>query len=145
MSLFFVGSMGGRSRAEAHLHDERVERSALSESVCVQQAGRLEASVLGEARKDALEVEYALENDLKSFGKGFTVLEKARAVGDWLCAWRPCGRVVQRPALKLGCCLQEFFPHHQDRMAGPVESFRWVRTLTEVLLRAGLAGHAAAR
>ncbi|KAK9833291.1 hypothetical protein WJX81_003704 [Elliptochloris bilobata] len=40
------------------------------------QAGRLEASVLGEARKDALQVEYALENDLTSFGKGFTVLEK---------------------------------------------------------------------
>ena len=44
----------------------------------MQQAGRLEASVLGEARKDALQVEYALENDLKSFGKGFTVIEKAR-------------------------------------------------------------------
>lgn len=41
------------------------------------QAGRLEASLAGEARKDALAVEYALENDLKSFGKGFTVLEKA--------------------------------------------------------------------
>ena len=41
------------------------------------QAGRLEASIAGEARKDALAVEYALENDLKSFGKGFTVLEKA--------------------------------------------------------------------
>jgi len=41
------------------------------------QAGWLEASIVGEARKDALSVEYALENDLKSFGKGFTVLEKA--------------------------------------------------------------------
>jgi hypothetical protein len=35
--------------------------------------------MLGEARKDAAAVEYALENDLTSFGKGFTVLEKARA------------------------------------------------------------------
>ena len=36
--------------------------------------------MLGEARKDAMQVEYALENDLMSFGKGFTVLEKARPV-----------------------------------------------------------------
>ena len=53
-------------------------KRAAQQSACARQAGRLEASVLGEARKDALEVEYALENDLKSFGKGFTVLEKAR-------------------------------------------------------------------
>ena len=56
--------------------------SASQQSACVPQAGRLEASVLGEARKDALQVEYALENDLKSFGKGFTVIEKARPSPD---------------------------------------------------------------
>lgn len=78
---------GGPIKRGARCAYEHVWLSASQQSACVPQAGRLEASVLGEARKDALQVEYALEDDLKSFGKGFTVLEKARPSRNWLCTW----------------------------------------------------------
>ena len=60
--------------------------------------------MLGEARKDALQVEYALENDLKSFGKGFTVLEKARPSPDQCRTWGTQDNIAQCPASVMGCC-----------------------------------------
>ena len=73
------------------------------------QAGRLEASIVGEARKDALSVEYALENDLKSFGKGFTVLEKACLASARPASCRPlklmllCARFCSSMPPKVSC------------------------------------------
>jgi hypothetical protein len=56
-----------QQEAESYMYCERV-----CVCVCVQ----VEEELQKEVQREVKRVEYALENDLSSFGKGFTVLEQ---------------------------------------------------------------------